>query len=242
MVVLCGLLVAMLVVWSLTISFVPGIEQAIQQLPSSGGLEHGRLFWPRPVPDSLVETPFLALVVTAGAAPAESSTSDVRLEWRDQLLHLCSLFGCLDFAYPREASLPLGKPAVEPWWGAWKPAVLTAIGLTLLLLLLLFWSLLSWIYLWPVRLISFFLDRALTLAGAWRLCLAALMPGALLLASAIMLYATGTFGLVGLLLAAACHFVPGWVYLAGALARLPSIDPRAANPFQPMPPADEPAD
>ena len=47
MVLLCGLLVAMLVVWSLTISFVPSVEQAIEQLPSTGGIEQGRLFWPR---------------------------------------------------------------------------------------------------------------------------------------------------------------------------------------------------
>jgi hypothetical protein len=112
--------------------------------------------------------------------------------------------------------------------------------------LLLVWAVLAWTYCLPVWLVGFFANRELSLRGSGRLAGAALMPGALFLIAAILLYGLGALDLVHLLAAAAAHIVIGWIYLvAGPLAAPlhPDLAEIKSNPFKPAPaPESEPAE
>jgi len=85
-----------------------------------------------------------------------------------------------------------------------------------------------------VWLVAFLADRQCSLGGGWRLAGAALMPGALLMCSAIVLYGWGAYDLVRLAAAGAAHVVIGWLYLCVSLLRLPPYEKTTAvreNPF-----------
>jgi len=100
------------------------------------------------------------------------------------------------------------------------------------------WSVLATLYALPVWLIALFSNRDLRLAESWRLAGAALMPGAVIMAIAIVLYGLGVLDLVALTVVGVGHVVVGWVYLfvsqaflvraeAASGAKNPFVDPKA---------------
>jgi hypothetical protein len=95
------------------------------------------------------------------------------------------------------------------------------------------WASLATVYFLVAWLVGFFANRDLSLPGSWRLAGAALMPGALLLSAAIVLYGWGALDLVRLAISAAVHLVMGWVYLFVSPLSLPRRQAAAAkeNPF-----------
>jgi hypothetical protein len=93
---------------------------------------------------------------------------------------------------------------------------------------------LATVYSLPLRLLTFYSDRQVTWPGCWRIAAAALLPGALLMAGAIVLYGFNRLSFIGLLFAWLLHLVIGWIYLSIAPARLPRIHDlpaRRGNPF-----------
>ena len=116
-----------------------------------------------------------------------------------------------------------------PWWGAWAPAMLAMAAGLVVMALMASWGCLATVYSLPVWLTGFFANRECGLGGSWRLAGAALMPGALLMCAAIVLYGCGALDLVRLAAAAAAHFVMGWVYLLVSPLRLPRIPAPAPN-------------
>jgi hypothetical protein len=97
---------------------------------------------------------------------------------------------------------------------------------------------LALIYSPVARLIAFFSDRKLGMGGSWRLCSAALIPGALLLSAALFLYGLAILDLLHLLLAVGLHLVVGWVYVVIATLQLPKGEIKMApkgNPFSDAP-------
>jgi hypothetical protein len=105
------------------------------------------------------------------------------------------------------------RPDLRPVWGAWSPDILALAAISTFLGLMLTWALLATIYFLPVWLICFFTNRDLNFRQSWRLAGAALMPGALLLSLALVLYDFGAFDLVQLCFAFGMHLVIGWIYL-----------------------------
>jgi len=123
---------------------------------------------------------------------------------------------------------------LEPWWGAWGPVLLAGIGTLASVGMLGIWAVLATFYCWIGRLAGYFGNRKLPLPASWRLAGAALLPGALFMTAAIILYGLGVLGLLQLVLAFVLHFVIGWVYLVVAPLRLPSVSgalPAGKNPF-----------
>ena len=78
--------------------------------------------------------------------------------------------------------------------------------------------------------------------AAWKLCGAALLPGAMLMAIAIILYALQLLDLFGLGLFVLAHIVVGWVYVAISPWFAPPSDStsKRVNPFVPTPPVEKP--
>jgi hypothetical protein len=96
------------------------------------------------------------------------------------------------------------------------------------------WAVLATLYAGPVWLLGFFLNRDLDWRGSWRLCGAALLPGALLMVGAIALYDLGVMDLVQMGFGLAAHLVLGWIFLLMSLFFVPRIGAdgkSAGNPF-----------
>jgi hypothetical protein len=128
----------------------------------------------------------------------------------------------------------VNRPELEPWWGAWQTTLLGLSAAAVMVVLLLSWFVLATLYFPISRLVAYYTDRELTWAGSWRLAAAALMPGALLLTLALVLYGGAALDLVRLGLFGAMHLVVGWIYVAFSpltLPRLPSETPTPRNPF-----------
>jgi hypothetical protein len=131
------------------------------------------------------------------------------------------LFGYRDFAYPSGADIPLGRSTVQAWWGAWEPFVTMAcLGLVTVGLLVV-WVGVGALLVLPLRIYTVLLDRSLTLGGAWRLAVAALLPGGLLVGLALGAYVLRRLALAELVLGHAVQVLVSVIYLMIAPTRLP---------------------
>lgn len=229
-----ALLAAGAVVWFVHNGCFPAIGVAIQKLPATGEIRSGRLDWMAQSPELLAEGRFLAFDVDLDHSGQISPTSDVKIEFGRETVRAFSLFGYLDLRYPRGYVIAFNRIELEPLWGAWAAELLLIIGATVTICLLLNWWLLATLYFLPVWLLGLYTNRDLNFRQSWRLAGAALMPGALLLAAAIVFYGIGFLNLISFLFTFGAHFLIGWIYLFFGLLFLPRMQaaPRRGNPFR----------
>lgn len=220
--------------WFLHADWFPTIRDAVRRLPEQGEIRSGRLIWTNASPQLLAEGHFLALSVDLHHEGATRSPAHVQVEFGRDDAWIFSLPGYRQFNYPDDRTLAFNRVDLEPWWGAWSPAVWWMAFGAVLLGLMASWAALAMVYLFPVRLAGFFANRDLSLAGSFKLAGAALMPGALFMIGAIIFYGLGALDLVQLAAAIGAHLMIGWVYLfLGVLfaPRLPLASGTRRNPF-----------
>lgn len=229
-----ALLVAASVVWFLRVGWIPTLNRAIQQLPTTGEIRSGKLAWPGASPHTLDEGGFLSLCVDLEHSGQVRSLADVQFEFGRTNLRVHSILGYAEWKYPPGWIIACNRTELEPRWGAWRPPLLALAAGSVVAGLFASWLALATLYAGPVWLIGFFANRDLSLRGSWRLAGAALLPGALVMALAICCYASGVLDLVQLGFAWAGHLVLGWVYLGLSwcfVPRVPAGDPLSRNPF-----------
>jgi hypothetical protein len=235
-----ALLTAGTVVWFVSTAYYPSITSAIDRLPSQGGVSAGVLTWTTNSPITLAESRFLAIAVDLEGNGSARSPAHIQLEFGKRQALVLSLLGFWPVPYGPSWVFPLNRAELEPWWGAWAIPILGVIFLGTVVWLFAAWLCLATLYTPPVWLIGFFANRELSLTGSWRLAGAALMPGALFGALAILCYGLGVFDPLRLAVALAVHLVIGWAFICIApfwvqpLADLPS-----GNPFRPEPEASK---
>ena len=216
-------------------AWFPALDAAVARLPASGQIAQGRLQWPPDGPVTLTDSAWLSIVVNPTGQAFPGQSSDMQLELEPEQAHLSSLLGYLALPYPRSWAMALNRPEVEPVWGAWRPYLLLGASGAAGGGMLIVWALLAALVAGPVRLYSGVLQREATLGGCWRLAMAALMPGALLMSLAILLYSLRRLTLVELLLFGGLHLVCGMVYLCAVPWFLPRRS--VVSPFAPTPAA-----
>jgi len=226
---LMALSAGLAVAWSLHHAWFPVISQAVNRLPEKGQVRFARLDWRGESPVRLAENSRLAISVDLAHHGSARSPAHVQVELGRSDFKFLSLFGSLTLPYPSGWIIAFNRPDLEPWWGAWSPFILALVFLCVALALPLVWAVLASLYCLPVWLTAFFADRVLALHGSWRLAGAALIPGALFLTAAILLYALGILDLISLLIATALHIPIGWLYALLGPFWLPR-DPKSANP------------
>jgi hypothetical protein len=232
--------VALLVVgsflWFLASAWIPVIEHAANALPPDARIRARTLDWPHPTPARLAGNQFLSITVDPDGTASPRSTTDVEIELGRYELRVRSLLGYLAWRYPANYRVELSRPEVQAWWGAWQQIVLVAVGLFASLLLFLGWTVLSLLYAPVARLIGFYTDRVGTFRVYRRLAAAALIPGSVVLAGALLLYGLNRIDLIRLLFGVALHFLIGWLYLVISPLALPRRGSQArnrrANPFR----------
>jgi hypothetical protein len=225
-------LAAAAVVWLLYDGSFPVVRAAIRNLPVGGAIRSGRLDWPGDAPQLLAEGRLLAFAVDAGHSDQIRSPADVQIEFGRRSVRIYSLFGYVERNYPTDWTMAFNRTDLEPLWGAWEPEWLAVTLLAAVAGLIGLWALLATVYFLPVRLIGFWANRALDGRGSWKLAGAALLPGALLLTAAIVLYDFGALNLIQFCFLFVLHVGLGWIYLLVS----PLFLPRAAS----GPPGDNP--
>lgn len=227
-------------------AWCPLVNEVIGRLPKKARWDHRSFEWTgEPSPIALAHNQLAALVVDLDLTGKAGQLSDVQVEFGATQWRIRSLFGYLDFPYA--AGLFDLEPALlKPAWEAWKPAYLAFTGAISAFGIFCSWIGLATLGAPVARLMAFFSDRDLRLSQAWKICGAALMPGAIFFTAAIILYAFFRLNLIGLLLAALIHLFVDAIYMVIAPCRFPKKAPDAtplapdANPFTPSDP--EPGD
>lgn len=234
--VIFALIACASVMWCLATAWFPVFREAIQHLPDTGAIKDGKLDWTSPAPQRLAGNRFVSVAVdpehTGGAAP----TAHLQIEIGNSDLRLVSFLGLSRWPYPVGLRIPLNNPGLEPWWGAWSPAILALAGLGTAAGLLLSWILVAGIYAGPVWLLGFFCNRELDLRSSWRLAGAALLPGCLFMSALVFFYSLRMMDAVRLAAGLLVHILIGWIYcVAGTLARprIAEALARQKNPFAP---------
>jgi hypothetical protein len=213
------------IVWFLAHVYGPVISGTIEQLPESAAVEAGYIIGiDAPVS---VETKFLSVQLDTSEDAQFSESSDVQIELRKVDGRACSLLrsllGCVEFNYPRDHKISLARSHLEPWWGARQPLIwaLTFVGGVVYMFIS--WALFALVWLFVAKLVAWFADRELSWCGAWKVCSAALMPGALLLALAVRLYHWQVIDLIALSFFYCGHLFLGIVYVIGAPFKGPKL-------------------
>src|SRR5262249_21951844 len=147
---------------------------------------------------------------------------------------VCSIFGCAAIRYPAEWKVEFSRLAMEARWEAWRPVINAISAVVGFLGLLAFWILLAFVYSIVPWITAWFKKRDLTWGGSWRMCAAALIPGAFFFALGIWIYGSGFLDVLQFLIVGFVHFVLGLVCVVFGFRALPPRPPRirgAANPF-----------
>jgi hypothetical protein len=229
-----AILVAVSAVWFLHRAYCPILLQAIQKMPETARVADGTL---QGVPETLIaESKFLAIAATPRTGGDIGQDADLQIRLRQNDVCAGSVFWPdwgWEWEYGRGRSLNLARSNLEPWWSAWQPVLLAGVGAAVLLSLLLVWAVLAAVYMAPAKCIAWLADRFLTWGGAWRLASAALLPGALVMAGAVLLYGLSVIDLVGLSFFLVVHLMIGWIYLVGGSCKVTRLFPDESkrNPF-----------
>lgn len=231
---LFALATAVVATWAFDVAWCRGFQRAISALPSQGRILNGALEWPDTKPQILHQGPFLAIVVDPPGLRENGLATDVTFSLEADRLAIRSFLGWTAIRYPNDLRLSLTRVELSSMVAAWKTPFLLALALSTIGLLFLSWTILSLAYGVVVWLGGTAMGRPVPFRTARRLAGASLLPGCLLMASAIALYATRQLGLEGLLIALPLHIVLGWVYCAGSWTRLrrePTEPDSTSNPF-----------
>lgn len=226
-------LVAVTIAWWLHRGVFPTISAAIEKLPPTGVIRDARLDWNAPSPLLLAEGRFLAMSVDLSHDGGARAPAHFQVEFGHEGFIICSLLGCAEFWYPHGWWIAFNRTEVLPKWGAWEQPALALIAFAVVGGFMMAWQVLAALYALPVWLIGYYGNRRLSLTGSWKLAGAALMPGALMMSVAIVLYERGALDLLPMAFVLAGHLLLGWIYLAISPWFVPPVVAGAAakNPF-----------
>jgi hypothetical protein len=229
--------VAAVSLWLLGRHLLPAVRSAIDRLPDQVVMTNQTLHVAGPVPRVLVRTRILALALNPQRQPLPQSefNADFQVEWRDSDTRVCSILGCWNAPYPAgrvvHARRLEWRSAVEAW--KWLGAL--AWVLVVVIWLMVAWTCMACVLGPCAWLLALYTDRQLSFAGAWRLAGASLMPGAMLLTTALGMYGMGMMPLRQLAVAFPIHLLADVAMPILAVRRLrrASDAPNVPNPFVP---------
>ncbi len=228
-----GLILAGTVVWFLNMAWFPAIRAAVHELPAQGQISHRELSTPRVSSHPLAEHRFLGFVVLVHDNGSTDLTSHIAVKFRKKDYEICSIFGCWRLDYPADWTIEFNRPELEPRWAAWEPILGGAAAILSFFGLLVLWMLLGFVYSFIPTIWAALKKRDLSWPASYRLCLAAQMPGALLMVIAIWSYGLGLLDVLQFLVLAVVHLVMTWAYIGFSFSFLPPRHgtSRASNPF-----------
>lgn len=228
-----GSVSGIVVSWLAASCVAPVIDEAVTKLPPTGFIEHGALRWPEPTGRLLAANAFVSFSVVIDESESDAAPVDFAFEFRTYELVVRSLLGAHSITYPARSEVELNRTAFFPAWGAWRAPIILGLIPATALALFLCWSVLALFYAAIPLLIARALRRALSMAGAWKLSVAAQLPGSLIMAFALALYSTGKVAVILVWIMLPAHLIPTLVYSLVSPFFLPKVEisSRQKNPF-----------
>src|SRR3954470_9384625 len=223
-----AILTASTILWTISRAWFPVGEQAISRLPTGAEIRGGKLTAPQPI--LLAENLFLSFRLDPVGEGVPASPADIQVVLRPLHLRFRSIFGELPVQYRPEWTIPLNQAELGPKWEAWRPALLVCSFFGIIAWLFASWIGLAIVYSIPVRLLALSWRRRVSLWGAWKVSMAGMLPGAILLTVAIGIYGLRQIRLLELVFTWAIHFVVGWIFIIGGTYKLP-LKSATVNPF-----------
>src|ERR1051326_5853392 len=148
------------VIWFLNRAWSPVVAGAIQQLRGQSEIRRAKLSWAGPTPQVLGENRFVAVAVDLKHEGQARSPAHVQVELGENTVKIISIFGFMESAYPDRWRVGLSRAEAEPWWGAWKPALLALSGGGTAIALMANWAVLGLLYSAPAWLLVFFVNSS----------------------------------------------------------------------------------
>ncbi len=240
-----ALATAIVFLWAFDVAWARGIERAIGSLPDEARIQNGILEWGGTQSMILHQGPFVSFVVDPEGRREDGLATDITVSLESDRVAIRSFLGWASIRYPVTLRIPLTRVYLTSAVTAWKVPFFLALGGTVVAALLVSWLALSLAYGLVVWFGAIVLGRPVPFRIARRLAGASLLPGSVLMVSAIALYATRQMGLIGFLVVAPLHIVVGWIYCAGGWTRLRrcggDMDGPSENPFGSPPRARGPS-
>ena len=232
-----GIVSGAVISWLATSCIAPVIDEAIEKLPVSGAIENGLLQWPDSSDRLLAANAFTSVEVRLEEGTLERAPVDFAFELHTNSVVLRSLLGIHNFEFPRGYTMQLNRPALRPQWGAWRAPILFGLIPGAALALLLSWAALAVLYAIPVLTLGKLASRDLNPWRAWKMCVAAQLPGSLIISFGLALYSTGQISVVFVFAMYIAHFAATFLYLLLSPFFVPKAEtnPLTDNPFDSEP-------
>jgi hypothetical protein len=229
-----GLVSGLVVSWLCATCLAPVVDEAVSKLPQTGSIERGVLLWPEKSGRLLAANSFISFDVALQDHQAEGAPVDFSVRFRTNDLALTSLLGTTRLPYPPFSEFEFNHISLSPAWGAWRVPLLVALIPGTALLLMLTWAALALIYSPLPLLIGTAFNREVGFLPAWKLSVAAQLPGSLMMAFALALYSTGKIALIFVLVMLLAHFIPTFIYLLISPFLIPKSEQtrEEPNPFE----------
>jgi hypothetical protein len=231
-----GVLAGLATMWLAALGWAPVIDEVAANLPETGGIQSGTLHWPEPSGRLLGANPFFSVEVVLRNTPRESAGADISIEAHITYFVVRSLVGAASIPYPRALNLALNRAATAPAWGAWRAPLLFAFIPGAALALMCTWWLVAVPCSFVALTIAGLFRRDLNFRKAWKLSVAAQLPGSLLMTFAIALYASGQVAILFVSVMLIAHFIPTALYLLISPVLVPKGSRQLSdqnNPFDP---------
>jgi len=226
-------LLAATVIWFLSVAWFPVVTDAIRALPNTGEIRGAKLNYGGTSAVRLAENGRLAFVVDIRGTGNAGHVADFEIRFERDRVAICGALGCWYEPYRRGYRISFNRPELEPAWGAWRGPLLGLAALATIASVFVMWWVMALLYAPLVKLIAFYADRAVPWGSAWRLSAAALLPGATIVALAIVLYGFGAVDLPRFVLLYVLHGVTGFLLVLTSPLFLPRLPGARAgrNPF-----------
>lgn len=240
--------IALVAGWFCSSSILPTIRQALDNLSEEGRIRLGELKLIQPPASRthpLAANHWLALDVEATSNPSRNPARALEILAAGNGIYLLSSLGSTRIPYPVHWDIPLNRIELLATWQAWEPLLYASLLLAVFSgMLASWWILATFLCLLP-RILAYFSDRDLTLAGAWKLSAAALIPGALLMTVGWIALEVDSIDLVKLALLFVVHLLVSPVYALLATCHLTAasaLRSPSPNPFDPKPAVEPPTE
>ena len=216
-----ALLCSLSILWFVCDAYFPIVGQAIDSLPEEEvSITNNRLVWDER-DGVLAQSPKLAISINAYGGPGKVTDSDLTLELAMRSFKIHCINGYYTEIPYQIDRFPLNHQRVTSWWKAWMGPLIFWVIFISFCSLVLIWQVLSFLYMFGVKLLAWATRRQVEWTGAYMLSGASLMPGALLMTAGILCYSIGCISLEGLGIFAAAHIVLAWIFLLISTLLLP---------------------
>lgn len=227
-----ALLTATILAWVFAARFLPVLHESARAAPVGAVIQNRALSSPGPPLQTLAANASLEILLDLRNSGARGGGSaEITIVLRESNALVCGFLGCAILPYPAGYTLSLSSHQVAPWWAAWRKFITGAFIVSVVLLQWCAWCIVATLLAAPLRMIAFFSDLNVSIAGTWRLISASMLPGCFVVSLGLALYGYGTIDLLRLFLFFGLYLLCTFFFIVTSLVFLSRLARQKGNPF-----------